>query len=541
MLKVLIVDDEILVRANIKMLLDWEAHGFVLCGEASNGREALAQIDRQAPDIVLLDIKMPLMDGYELSSVISQTYKSVKMIVLSNYDDFELVKGTFKNGVVDYLLKHNLNKGLLLDALTRTREAIESTRLSRSPELHIPNNIMALREKFVLQLIASFYVRNEEIQSQLDLLEIRLDSRNILPIVMEVDEYESNPLITPSSLKDKSLLDFAIMNITGELLSEHKNGIVTHIAENQFLILISHGAATGEAQMHERTYTVLNKISSCLHKFLEVTVSYGVGKLCNNFTDIPNSYDYGVKCLKNRFFTGKGSVVSQLATGSEKAIKEDLTGLSLSDEKQILNYLKSGDTLSLTKVLEELFSHIRASSYTVNGCRMIFYDLLNIIIKVCKEKDVEFSVMFERNQTPQEMVAKIQSIDGLRDWILPFFLRLSSMNAAEAVPDASPYVKKALLYIKKNYARPISLSDAADEANIASTYLSKLFKDEMGIGFSEYLSNTRIDKAKTLLAQKKHDLKEIMELCGFYNYDYFIKAFKKKVGVTPGKFLNSVE
>lgn len=115
MFRVLIVDDEMLVRTNLKMMLDWEKNGFTIYGEASSGVEALKLIEKLQPDIILSDVKMPGMDGLQLSMEVNQKYRKIKMIMLSNYDDFDLVKGTLQNGALDYILKHSLMLSISLN------------------------------------------------------------------------------------------------------------------------------------------------------------------------------------------------------------------------------------------------------------------------------------------------------------------------------------------------------------------------------------------------------------------------------------------
>ena len=120
---------------------------------------------------------------------------------------------------------------------------------------------------------------------------------------------------------------------------------------------------------------------------------------------------------------------------------------------------------------------------------------------------------------------------------MSLFNKLIILNNRVEVQYNSEYVQKTVYFIKRNYSKNISLSDAAEEIEIGSTYLSKLFKEEVGIGFAEYLGNLRIEKAKYMLEAGKHKMKDIMSKCGFNNYDYFIKFFKKKAGCTPKEYL----
>lgn len=118
--KILIVDDEYLLRQGIKHLLDWEKEGFQIVGEASNGKEALDLIEKLQPHIVISDIVMPIMDGVDLTKIIKSRFPKIQVLILSSYSDFEYVKDTFKHGVNDYILKPTLDPQELLSLLKTT-------------------------------------------------------------------------------------------------------------------------------------------------------------------------------------------------------------------------------------------------------------------------------------------------------------------------------------------------------------------------------------------------------------------------------------
>ncbi|WJH32673.1 response regulator [Paenibacillus sp. CC-CFT747] len=119
MFQVLLVDDEALARNDVKSMLDFESHGFTICGEANSGSMALSMMERLTPHIVILDVSMPVMNGVELSRLIRDQFPRVKMIMLSSYDDYDYVRTCLMNGAMDYLLKHRLNPDSLLALLNK--------------------------------------------------------------------------------------------------------------------------------------------------------------------------------------------------------------------------------------------------------------------------------------------------------------------------------------------------------------------------------------------------------------------------------------
>ena len=122
--KVLVIDDEFIIRQGMKHMIDWEKEGFQIVGEANNGQEGLEMIEMLKPNIVLADIVMPVIDGMELSKRVHNKHPDIQIIILSGYDKFEYVKSTLLYGAVDYILKPELNPKELLNALKKAADRI---------------------------------------------------------------------------------------------------------------------------------------------------------------------------------------------------------------------------------------------------------------------------------------------------------------------------------------------------------------------------------------------------------------------------------
>ena len=536
MINVLIVDDELLVRTNLKSMIDWEAEGLRICGEAANGADALKLIEKWRSGIVLMDILMPGMNGYELSSVIRERYPAVLMIVLSNYDDFEYVRGTLRNGAVDYLLKHNLNSKTLLDSLARAKSAAASLTGNADSEPITRNHMLALTEKFVQQLLAGLYRHTEEIRKQLDLLDVKLDCRNVVPVVMEIDSYGKSALLDKKFLKDHLLLSFSVVNIIEELLNERGNGVVTRVSDKRFAILLSFANARSQAYVDAVVGDLLQAVSASLKKFLEFSVSFSIGNSCASILDVQKSYEDAAEQLNGKFYLGRNAMIKG-GDGSFAAVP--FAGLDMDTEREIVRLLEARDTEAVLSHLADLFADMKRTAVPVAGAKMVFYDLLTILWKFGKERKIDVSSLSPDGQPLHEKIATIDTIDEYRDWMASLIANLIDECLLEEEAYPSAYVREAVQFVKRNYANNVSLSEAAEHVHIGGAYLSTLFKEEVGVGFSEYLRNLRIAKAKSLLEQGKLDLREIVATCGFNDYDYFLKAFKKTTGMTPKEYTAS--
>ena len=129
--KVLIIEDEYIMRQGIRHMIEWEKEGYQLIGEASNGEEGLAIMEQDQPDIILADIVMPVLDGMELSLIVKKRFPQIRLIMLSSYDNFEYVKQTLLNGACDYILKPSLNPKTLIGVLDQTAALIPGMCISK--------------------------------------------------------------------------------------------------------------------------------------------------------------------------------------------------------------------------------------------------------------------------------------------------------------------------------------------------------------------------------------------------------------------------
>ncbi len=533
MLKVLIVDDDLLIRTNIKFMLDWEKYGFMLCTEASNGCEAINIINKENPDIIVTDVRMPTMDGLQLSSVVNSMQLNCKMIMLSSYDDYEYVRSALKNGAVDYILKHNLNKEVLLDVLMKTKQILINGKTD-IPNDHL-TNILAIKEKFIVQLLTGLHKNEDVIIHNIKALEMKIETKNVMAIIMVIDDYKV--ITSEGNLRNNSLLEFAIVNITNEILNDSENGVVCHIANERFVVLLSFGCKRSAAAIDVITNSLLERIAVCLRNFLNISVSFSIGCICERLINVSKSYENAEKSLYEKFYAGKNCI---LKNTKPNAVNSPLVGLDIASERQILLNIKLKDWDNLYKKLEELFNRIKNEKISPVNSQMVFNDLLNIINRICKENDISLSKVYSDNAAPHSYLANIETLDEIKRWIYKLYSRLIEFIESESRASNSEYVRKAINFINKHYSENIALVNVSEEIKISIAYLSTLFKEEMGIGFSEYLCNLRLDKAKALLEEKKHEMKDIVSMCGFNNYAYFFNTFKKKTGSTPKEFVNNL-
>lgn len=531
MYNVLIVDDEQLMRTKLISIIDWNAHGFNLSAIVSSGEKALSIISKVVPDIILSDVKMPNIDGLDLCKCCKKLCPKAVFIAMSSFDDFEYVKGILQNGALDYLLKHNLDSATLLDVLEKAKSVLSESKNSISLSTS-NNNILALKERFLINLLSGFYRSTEEIKTEIAALDMQIGHKNAICIIMAVDDYH---LLSSGGIKDITLYNVAIMNIIEEILSDSGNGAACHFERETYIIILTLETNYYNDIISSNQSALLRRIQVCLNKFLNLSVSFSIGTLCLNISDLNSSFSIAQKNMEQKLFKGKNCIITGL--DYNESLKTNMVGLAIEKERRIFTLLHEETNDSLLTLLNEIFINLKKNTPSADSCKLIFNDLLSIINRICREENIHTDHVFENSQKLHIMLYQKETLDEIHEWFLQTFIKLHDCITKDSeISKYSDIVKNAINFIRKNYEHDLSLSQVAEEINVSSVYLSKLFKKETKTGFNEYLCNLRLEKAKLLISEKNYSFKEISSMCGFNNYTYFFNVFKLRTGLTPKEF-----
>ena len=239
MYKVLLVDDEALIREAISENTRWKELGYELMGTCKNGREAIERLDQEEADLVLTDICMPYVDGMELTRYLYEKHKGVKVIIISGYDDFEYAKTAVKYQVMDYILKPITAKELA-QTLTRVKEKLDEERFQRSDMKRIRgaymSNLPILRGRFLNSLLMG-NVGAQEIQEKLKDYKIRLDGKYFMTALVTGDDL--TPFLRQSDEYKSDLACFAIYNISAEIMDFYQAGVSFQDVDERTVLIFS--------------------------------------------------------------------------------------------------------------------------------------------------------------------------------------------------------------------------------------------------------------------------------------------------------------
>lgn len=538
MYKVLIVDDELLVRNYIRSLLDWEDYGFVVCGEAANGMEALEKINSYRPELVIMDISMPVMDGVALSERIAIEYPSSRMFVLSGYDDYHYVRKTMKNGAIDYILKDRLNDEELGKILNQVRNVIEKEERQKTVLRSEENKIEIIKEiaseQYIKELFFGTRQYTDEIAGSIVLPLNQICQKAYVVAVMQIGNY----FIRTNGMADNDKEKFvrSVKNICIQSMDEQAEKLVIYLGEGRFGFVFHIDSCCSEASLYGWLNQITNKISFTLNKYINVQTLWGFSRRSHSLEKISSCFQDALRALKAKQQTDSPE---KSVDPSEQAQSVRFHSLSLRQEKELLVGIESGDKEMVIKTLDNIFSALAENGKDRDSFQLIVNELITTAIKISSEYNLETSKIYQSCGVDIDALVCEKDTVVIKTRIKNIYKTLIEESAKKCyVGNYSEYSKKAIDYISLNYKEDISLVKMAEDIGISPAYFSRLFRKDTDYNFIEYVNKVRIEMAKKRLENGEKNLKKLCQDVGFKSYSYFFKVFRELSGTTP---LNYVE
>jgi two-component system, response regulator YesN len=530
MFQVFLVDDEALARNDVKSMLDWEKHGFTICGEAYNGSDALSMMERHTPHIAILDVSMPSMNGVELSRLIKERLPKVKMIMLSSFDDYDYVRDCLKNGAMDYLLKHRLNPAALLSLLNKAVQDLqyeEREHESRNAQTKIIERLSpVIHREHAANLARGVPGAGEELEAYARDNQLYTDSVNYGAAAVQIVPF----LLLTESLTDVEQNRFVqqSMEVMQMVVGDINKRTVGYVGEGRFIVLFS-SADRSEHTAVTHINQAMSSLAHSLEKFLNLKCVYAMGPLYGSIRQL------GVSCDK-----ANQEINGLLNQGSNTSIQRE--SLFIEEQKQLLLSLEQLDGERVNHVLSTIFAALQNQPVYSMTVQIMVSEMLHIAERSLKRHFPQ-AFIEQHNLIPSRSdLGRIGSVAELEQWLLHYYARIvDAIKKQRAGGPYSRHISKAIQFITDNYASDISLDTTANALNLNPSYLSRLFKEETQMTFTEYLNRVRIHTSCLLMESDSYSLKQISSQVGFLNYTYFFKVFKAITGMTPQAYVDQLK
>ncbi|GIO14115.1 hypothetical protein J19TS2_36700 [Cohnella xylanilytica] len=539
--RVLIVEDEMLVRLGLKNSVDWSRFGMEVAADLQDGQAAWDFYQREKPDVVITDIRMPRMDGMQLIERIRERDKRTRVVVLSCLEEFELARKAMSLGVSNYILKLTMTEDEIASVLSGVAEELAqrdgSSGSASAPSSGegagtgpgpgpgtYPTNLDLVKEKMLKDFLFYGIFSADEFAAFVARNGLRLSPVRLQACVMELDRYSR----IKEKFKDEHghLVKMSILNALGEILAVHKRGEAFHLEDNRYLLLFAYDDLHSEQGIVRETGVVLQHIQDAIRTYFNGSVSFGTSAVRSGYASLPSLHAEAQQALGRKFLAGPGQLHAAGQPAETSGVRSRLAALRRYDPIRSL----------LPKAKQDEYERWLASIEEQAG------DRKTVTIALFQFVQWVATQMYDSNQNERALLYNITERIEDND-TLPGMLDEAAAYVAELAKQAhgrlqmSDEIAKAIQYVKLHYAENISLQSVADYVKLSAGYLSNLFKKELQITFIDYLNRYRIERAKELMAGTPMKSSDIAVAVGFSpEYTYFSKVFKKVTGLNPNEY-----
>jgi two-component system response regulator YesN len=524
--QIFLVDDESIIRKGILSSINWSETGFEICGEASNGKEALELIPELHPDILITDIRMPIMDGLELATQVRKLYPKIKIVIISGYDDFQYAQRAIRLGVENFLLKP-VGATELIEEIRRIGTKLateEANHQQKIADLLVRERYQSLKAQFVQDLIRSSRKGLAQIELQAKALNLPFEPGYWLAMIVSIDDYQF--MSDDDRDLDRATLRNLVMNVVEEILQEAYPVIVAHDLVGQLVALV---------RCHEESISDL--VSRCrliqchVQKILKISLTMGIGHSIVGPDDFYLSYHQALSAVRQKAYLGKGQVIVFQSSMEQNNID---CLYPTEQEKEIIEALRILNTTSLENALQQFIRNLNQTPVALPVFRQHCTRLLYIILSSVEEMGIDCRSLLNELGDPASRLSRYETLQDIENGLKQYLDRFSALIRQHRSARFSTFVREVIDFIRQHYAEDLTLSAVAEIVHITPNYLSKIFKEEMKCNFVDYLNKYRIEKARQLIhSQPEKKTYEIAEQVGFKDYKYFTFVFKKYTGKTP--------
>jgi two-component system response regulator YesN len=548
MKSVILVDDESLIKRHLREYIPWTAWGYRIVGEAANGEEAREVCEALQPDIALIDITMPVMDGLTLLDHLNRDHPDIRCIILTAHRDFNYAQRAIQHHACGYILKSPLQLAEVQEALARASRDIEANRtLSETrdaQQLLLHQYQYPLRRQYFDHILRGVLAEPEEMVRGGQPIGIRLAKAEYRLLLCQVDELEQYKQRYPR--QDDSLLEFSMLEIVRETLQELASVRfeLFPIALGQFAILLRQGGSAAGARMEAGAgvgtgvgaelddgdvagfvVEFNRKLERPMRQYLDLQLCMAIGRPIRSLRKIRKVHGECAALLAQRFY--QREVRPIFAEGSVPFLAwpgEVFDSLQREFVRIWGDFSQDGFDAWLHKATNAALQYrpgpgkLREWIATLNPGSGSNY------IAESMPPWPDFA----------HAASLYQALGRLAMWV-------REREKASHTTPVRTEIAKAIQWIKSRLHEELTLDIIAREVQLSSSYLGQLFKKEVGSSIVDYIQEQRMEQAKRYLASGEFRNYELAEKVGFSNYPYFCTMFKKHTGMTPNQYRSSVK
>ncbi|NBD28041.1 response regulator transcription factor [Paenibacillus glycinis] len=532
MFNIMIVDDEYYFRQALKVSLPWEAMGFRIAGEAKNGEEALEVLSGLDPDVVLVDINMPIMDGIAFIQNAKQTKPELKFVILTGHSEFAIAKQAVQLGVTNYVLKP-VNEEELRTTLLDLKTAMQKERFERLQLENLESQVKAykpvLKDKWLNELLqGSGPMDPSSVKKDLEKLDIDLKAPYFVVVAVDMDATDRN-----DSDEERQVRTLAMQSIAQAYLQDAYPDVCFHHHNNRLVMII--GSPNGS---YDPVEPLCHAILQSVRRTMSCTVTIGIGNGHSGAQSISRSHKEALFALKQRFVSG-GNQVFVHSKIAESGMKGSL--FTVEKRSGLLMCMRIGNNSEAEEWLAAFFRDVRARNASMAMLLVAGLEIISTCMEFLAEASQSVEHVF-RNATELDMLQFIQQMGTLSE--LESWVRTLILDVMARVHDGKPnrsvkIIEDVKTYIGHHYGNEeLRIEEIAKSVHLNYNHLCSVFKKATSVTINDYLTELRITKAKELFDHGEKVIQVVANHVGYADANYFSKCFKKHTGITPSRYLN---
>ncbi|SFL25767.1 two-component system, response regulator YesN [Paenibacillus sp. 1_12] len=538
--KVILVDDEPIILRSLKVALPWEDMQMQIVGEASNGEQGLKLIQAHKPDIVISDIRMPVMDGISMMKEALHQQSSLVFVLLSGYGEFEYAREALRYGASDYLLKP-VDHEELEAVMREARKRLEQEAELQSEKDYLTRSAQALSSLLRERLISSMLEGNNKPYNPTYWLQ-GWDLEH--PYVMLIVGFDDTLEVNRWSQEDRKLWFFAVGNVLGEYGGKRGALTVFPFRSGEWVLLLQNGNME-EAEQTAREIITLVKICT------KLSCSVGISRQHSGLDALFACYRSAQQALLARFTGGRERVYADTGdtTTASAWLQEAGAGSASADrsasaallywEQRLTEAIAGFDRSRVSLLLEELINELRNMG---KGQADAAAMMIELVVGVSRR----LSDLSEEPLTAvKELISHIPlcgTLDELELLLRHALLEYTGRTLrASAREDEVRTIQKAIDYISGRFHHDLSIDEVSEFIGLSCSHFCVLFKKESGVTFLEYVTKLRIERACSILRNTDVKVYQIAPLVGYQDAKYFTQVFRKMIGMTPSEYRATVQ
>ncbi len=499
MYKVLIAEDEDIILAGINKIIDWDELGLEVVWLAYNGQEALQMLEKKAVDIIITDINMPVMSGLEFLTQVRSETKRTRFIILSGYDDFTYAQKAIPLDVENYILKP-INEEKLYDVLEQTVHKL--TAMDNESKYTITARQRLLR----------FLSGQLKEDKETFIREAGIQINKAFAVVANV------------KLKPKDRKEGELEEIAGFIKRKFTGTDLQTLIydKDEFLIIVQ-----SNQMDYDIARTRMEEVQHQIEAFYGITTFITISSIFHELDGICGAFQETKKLQKYLIIAGYGSSIDQRYCSGRKS-----TDISL-DENLIDKLILAKDRTGISRYIDDLFrNNIEKEKITSDAVYRLAMKLALSLQRVVSEFKLSSDNKIKNLVEVFEELFKADDLSDIKSiFLIETMEIIDCINAGDS--QYTPVVRQILSDLEQCYKEDINLKVLAQKYCMNTSYLGQIFQKEVGVSFSQFLTNRKNSKAKDLILNTNLKINDIAKEVGYPDVSYFYRKFKQSYGTSP--------